>query len=90
MAKRSCVVGEASGVKLAPPSWVTSSVPAAPAAQPVPSSSSEKPIVSSDGSFALVFPYAGALELGCPSGRRSFTVAEAAVQSGSDVAADCP
>src|SRR6185312_15347705 len=43
----------------------------------------------SDGRFALVYPYAGGVELGCPSGRRLLTIPESAVTHGDDVAADC-
>lgn len=42
-----------------------------------------------DGTFALVFPYAGTVELGCPGGRRALAIPDAAVTHGDDVIADC-
>ncbi|HEX6837959.1 MAG TPA: hypothetical protein VF334_15380, partial [Polyangia bacterium] len=53
----------------------------------------------SDGAFTVVFPYASAsawptavaaIELRCPSGTRALTIADAAVEHGDDVVADCP
>ena len=52
----------------------------------------------SDGSFALVFPYASAsawptkvaaIELRCAGGKRALTISDDAVEKGADIVADC-
>ena len=56
-------------------------------------------VAAADGTYALVFPYASdapwptslrSIELRCPSGPRALAIADAAVEHGDDVVADCP